>query len=128
MDSRNSSAEKELSSRFSIGRVFLALLTVWALAMITPGLQRVIDSLGSFGLSVDNDGNITDVVAPFQSPAESPASLAGIVPGDRIDLKAMRCIPINAPRCASLVSVLGGLGGTQFELTDLQITLEIVPR
>ena len=128
MDSRNSSAEKELSSRFSIGRVFLALLTVWALAMITPGLQRVIDSLGSFGLSVDNDGNITDVVAPFQSPAESPASLAGIVPGDRIDLKAMRCIPINAPRCASLVSVLGGLGGTQFALTDRQITLEIVPR
>lgn len=32
--------------------------------MIVPGLQRVIDSLGSFGLSADNDGIITGVVAP----------------------------------------------------------------
>jgi hypothetical protein len=126
MGSPHSSMEKDQSRRFSRGRVFLVLLTVWALAMISPGLQRVIDSLGSFGLSVDNDGNITDVVAPFTSSAESPASVAGIVPGDRIDLKAMRCIPIHTPRCASLVSVLGGLGGTQFALPDRQITLEII--
>ncbi len=110
----------------SAGEIFLILLTVWAVAMIAPGLQRVIDSLGSFGLSVDNDGNITDVVAPFPSPAESPAAAAGIVPGDRIDLKAMRCIPVNTPRCASLVSVLGGLGGAQFALPDHQISLEII--
>jgi hypothetical protein len=95
MGSRNSSTEKDRSARFSVGPVFLILLTVWALAMIAPGLQRVIDSLGSFGLSVANDGNITDAVAPFPSPAESPASIADIVPRDRIDLKAMRCIPIN---------------------------------
>jgi hypothetical protein len=126
MGSPHSSMEKDQSRRFSRGRVFLVLLTVWALAMISPGLQRVIDSLGSFGLSVDNDGNITDVVAPFTSSAESPASVAGIVPGDRIDLKAMRCIPIHTPRCASLVSVLGGFGGTQFALPDRQITLEII--
>jgi hypothetical protein len=126
MGSPHSSMEKDQSRRFSRGRVFLVLLTVWALAMISPGLQRVIDSLGSFGLSVDNDGNITDVVAPFTSSAESPASVAGIVPGDRIDLKAMRCIPIHTPRCASLVSVLGGLGGTQFALPDRQISLEII--
>ncbi len=128
MGSRNSSTETGHADGPSVGRVFLILLTVWALAMIAPGLQRVIDSLGSFGLSVDNDGTITDVVAPFPSPAESPATVAGIVPGDRIDLKAMRCIPVNTPRCASLVSVLGGLGGTQFALPDRQITLEIIPR
>jgi hypothetical protein len=127
MGSQNSSTE-ERSSRLSLGRVFLILLTVWALAMIGPGLQRVIDSLGSFGLSVDNDGDITDVVAPFPSPAESPAATAAIVPGDRIDLKAMRCIPVNALQCTSLVAVLGGLGGTQFALLDRQITLEIIPR
>ena len=128
MGSQNISMEKERSSRFSADRVFLILLTVWALAMIAPGLQRVIDSLGSFGLSVDNDGIITDVVAPFASTAESPASVAGIVPGDRIDLKSMKCIPTNTPGCATLVSVLGGLGGMQFVLPDRQITLRIIPR
>ncbi len=126
MGSRNSSTETLYAGGLSAGRVFLILLTVWALAMIAPGLQRVIDSLGSFGLSVDNDGTITDVVAPFPSPAESPAAAAGIVPGDRIDLKAMRCLPVNTPRCASLVSVLGGLGGAQFALPDRQIGLEII--
>src|ERR1700683_2955783 len=125
---RNSSTETRHAGGLSAGRVFLILLTVWALAMIAPGLQRVIDSLGSFGLSVDNDGTITDVVAPFPSPAESPAAPAGIVPQDRIDLKAMRCIPFHTPRCASLVSILGGLGGTQFALPDHKITLEIIPR
>jgi hypothetical protein len=128
MGSRNSSTETGHAGGLSVGRVFLILLTVWALAMIAPGLQRVIDSLGSFGLSVDNDGTIIDVVAPFPSPAESPAALAGIVAEDRIDLKAMRCIPFHTPQCASLVSVLGGLGGTQFALPDRQITLEIIPR
>jgi len=75
-------------------------LTLWALAMIVPGLQRVIDSLSSFGLSVDNDGIVTGVLAPFHYAADSPAAAAGIVPGDRVDLKAMRCIPpplLNAP-------------------------------
>jgi hypothetical protein len=124
----NSSLENEHSSPLNRGRVFLVLLTAWALAMISPGLQRVIDSLGSFGLSVDNDGNVTDVVSPFRSATASPASVAGIVPGDRIDLKAMQCIPIDTPPCASLVSVLGGLGGTQFALPDRQITLEVIPR
>ncbi|HXN99243.1 MAG TPA: hypothetical protein VN881_09230 [Candidatus Acidoferrales bacterium] len=96
--------------------------------MIVPGLQRVLDSLGSFGLSVDNDGIVTGVVAPFRSAADSPAAVAGIVPGDRIDLKAMRCIPLGTPQCSSLVAVLGGLGGTQFVLPQRQITLTIDPR
>jgi hypothetical protein len=103
------------------------LLTFWALAMIVPGLQRVIDSMGSFGLSVDNDGIVTSVVAPFQSAADSPAAAAGIVSGDRIDLKAMRCIPLNTPQCASLVTVLGGLGETQSVVLHRHVTLTIQP-
>ena len=127
MGSRNSSAEAGSESRVSLSRLLLILLTLWALAVIVPGLQRVIDSIGSFGLSADNDGLIADVVAPFQSPAYSPAAAAGIVPGDRLDLKAMRCIPIDTPQCASLVSVLGGLGGTHFALQGRKITLAILP-
>jgi len=127
MGSQSSSTEADNKSRVSIGRFLLFLLTLWALAMIVPGLQRVIDSIGSYGLSVDNDGFVTDVVSPFPSAANSPAAAAGIVPGDRIDLKAMRCIPIDAPQCASLVSVLGGLGGTHFALQGRKITLAILP-
>src|SRR5271156_4106160 len=95
--------------------------------MIVPGLQRVIDSMGSFGLSLDNDGIVTSVVAPFQSAAESPAYAAGIVPGDRLDLKAMRCIPLDTPQCASLVAVLGGLGVTQSVVLHRHVTLTIQP-
>ena len=95
--------------------------------MIVPGLQRVIDSLSSFGLSVDNDGIVTGVLAPFRSAADSPAASAGIVPGDRLDLKALRCIPPGTPQCASLVAVLGGLGGMQAALSNRQITLTLKP-
>jgi hypothetical protein len=128
MGSRSVATEADGSSRTGAGRVLLVALTLWALAMILPGLQRVFDSIGSFGLSLDNDGIVTDVVAPFRSAAESPAAAAGIVPGDRIDLKAMRCIPPGTPQCASLVTVLGGLGGMQYVLPDRQITLILQPR
>jgi hypothetical protein len=113
-----------------VARLLLIVLTLWALAMIVPGLQRVFDSLDSFGLAVDNDGIVTDVLAPFVSPNDSPAATAGITPGDRLDLQSMRCIPpnINAPPCASLLSVLGGLGETQAALPHSQITLTIKPK
>jgi hypothetical protein len=127
MGPQSSSTEADSKSRVSIGRFLLFLLTLWALAMIVPGLQRVIDSIGSYGLSVDNDGLVTDVVSPFPSSANSPATAAGIVPGDRIDLKVMRCTPIETPQCASLLSVLGGLGGTHFALQGRKITLAILP-
>jgi len=109
-------------------RLLLILLTLWALAMVAPGLQRVFDSLDSFGLSVDNDGIITDVRAPFRSLADSPAAAAGIVPGDRIDLQAMRCTSPNSPQCANLLAVLGGLGGMHAVLPHRQITLLIQPK
>jgi hypothetical protein len=109
-------------------RVLLVVLTVWALAMIVPGLQRVFDTLDSFGLTVDNDGVVTDVSAPFRSAANSPAAVAGINSGDRIDLKAMRCIPLRTPQCAALVTVLGGLGGMHAVLPNQQIILTILPK
>ena len=111
-----------------VGRILLLVLTVWALAMIVPGLHRVIDSLGSFGLSVDNNGVVTDVVAPFASAADSPAAEAGLVQGDRLDLKAMRCVPPGTPQCESMVAVLGGLGGMQSALLEREITLTIQPK
>jgi GAF domain len=109
-------------------RLLLIILTVWALAMIAPGLQRVFDSLDSFGLSVDNDGIVTDIVAPFQSPSDSPAAAAGIVPGDRIALQTMRCIPPDTPQCTSLIAILGGLGGMHATLQHSQINLSILPQ
>lgn len=127
MGSRSLLTEPDGASRTRAGRFLLVVLTAWALAMIVPDLQRVIDSGGSFGLSADNDGVVTDVLAPFGSAADSPAAAAGIVPGDRIDLKAMRCIPPGTPQCASLVAVLGGLGGMQSVLPQRQITLTIKP-
>jgi hypothetical protein len=108
-------------------RLLLVLLTAWALAMIVPGLYRVFDPLSSFGLSVDNDGVVVDVVAPFTRATESPAGANGIVPGDRIDLRRMRCIPIRSPQCGSVLSLLGGMGGMQSVLPNRQITLQINP-
>jgi len=109
-------------------RLVLILLTLWALAMIAPALQRVFDSLDSFGLSADNNGVITDVLAPFQSPSDSPAAAAGIVAGDRLDLRAMRCTPPNTdtPQCASLLAILGGLGGMHATLRHTQISVTIL--
>src|SRR6516162_495898 len=101
-------------AKITPGRLLLVVLAIWAILMIVPDLYRVFGSLASFGVVADNDGVIVDVVGPFTTPAESPAvAAAGIRPGDRIDLRAMRCVPLDAPRCRSLLSVLGGLGGKQ---------------
>jgi hypothetical protein len=109
-------------------RLILLVLTVWALAMILPALYRLGAPLAAFGVTANNDGVIIDVVAPFATAEESPAARAGLVRGDRIDLNRMRC---NAPRsvaCASLVAVLGGLGGLQYTLPGREIELAIVPK
>jgi hypothetical protein len=109
-------------------RLLVIVLTLWALAMIAPGLQRVFDSLDAFGLSVDNDGIVTDIVAPFRSPSGSPAAAVGIVPGDRIALQTMRCIPPDTAQCTSLIAILGGLGGLHATLPHSQINLSILPQ
>ncbi|SDR64003.1 hypothetical protein SAMN05519103_09288 [Rhizobiales bacterium GAS113] len=95
--------------RHSGGRALLALLTIWALAMIVPDLHRLVQPLGSFGLYANNDGVITDVQGPFADQEASPAYRAGLRAGDRLDLTEMRCIPVDTPRCASALAVLGGL-------------------
>jgi hypothetical protein len=107
------------------GRLVLILLTVWSLAMILPAFQRIFDELGSLGITVNNDGVVTDVVSPFRSAVESPAAISGILPGDRLDLRAMRCIPVENLQCFSLVAVLGGSGGMQAVLLNRQATLVI---
>jgi hypothetical protein len=91
------------------GRVALLLLTIYALAMIAPDSLRVVRPLGSFGLAMDGDGLIYDVRGPFESEEESPAWQAGLRAGDRLDLAAMRCSPVDTVVCASLLSQWGGV-------------------
>jgi len=128
LDSSTVSTEAKSARLTLAGRVILIVLAFWALALIVPALQRVFDSLDSYGLSVDNDGIVTDVATLFPSAAGSPAADAGITPGDRIDLKAMRCIPASAPQCASLAALLGGLGGMHDTLPNRPITLTVLPQ
>ena len=113
--------------RLDAGRVLLVVLAAWAIAVIAPDAYRAFGSLGSFGLVADNDGVITDTVGPFVTRAQSPAAAAGIVEGDRIDLRAMRCLPVLSSRCRSLLSVLGGLGGPQIVRPGAAIGLVIDP-
>jgi hypothetical protein len=91
------------------GRVVLILLTAYALAMIAPDLLRVVRPLGSFGLEVDGDGLVYNVRGPFASEDDSPAWQGGLRAGDRLDLAAMRCGPVNTAVCASLLSQWGGV-------------------
>jgi hypothetical protein len=92
-----------------IGRVLLVVLTLWALAIVVPDLHRLRHPLGSFGFYANNDGVVTDVLAPFKSLGASPAFVAGLRPSDRLDLTQMRCVPFNTPRCASAMEALGGM-------------------
>src|ERR1700735_2495404 len=90
-------------------RVALLVLTVYALAMIVPDLLRVVRPLGSFGLAMDGDGRVYDVRGPFEAGHDSPAWRAGLRAGDRLDLAAMRCAPVDTSVCASLLSQWGGV-------------------
>ncbi len=90
-------------------RLFLILLTVWGLAMVMPDLDRPFHPLGSFGMSANNDGLVTDVQGPFPDEASSPAWQAGLRKGDRLDLQQMRCLPVATLRCATAEALLGGL-------------------
>src|ERR1700758_32076 len=92
----------------SAGRVLLAALTFWALAMVVPDFYRLYQPLGSFGFYANNDGIITDIQGPFEDQTASPAFRAGLRVGDRLDLAQMRCIPMRTLRCASAMAALGG--------------------
>jgi hypothetical protein len=92
-----------------IGRVALVALTIYALAMVAPDLLRLAAPLSSFGLAADANGLIYDVQGPFYAEEESPAWRAGLRRGDRIDVAAMRCIPIDTEVCATNLSLWGGV-------------------
>ena len=91
------------------GRIVLALLTLYALAMITPDFARLAWPLGSFGLATNADGLIYDVKSPFATEEELPAWRAGLRVGDRLDLAAMRCVPVDTELCASNLALWGGV-------------------
>ena len=91
------------------GRILLALLTFYALAMIAPDFARLAWPLGSFGLATNADGLIYDVKSPFATEEESPAWRAGLRVGDRLDLAAMRCVPVDTELCASNLILWGGV-------------------
>jgi hypothetical protein len=91
------------------GRAVLLVLTIYALAMIAPDLMRVVRPLGSFGLTINGDGLIYDVQGPFASEQDSPAWRAGLRDGDRLDLTAMRCAPVDTNVCASMLAQWGGV-------------------
>ena len=48
------------------GRILLALLTLYAIAIIAPDFCRIGHPLGSFGLNSNGDGLIYDVQGPFR--------------------------------------------------------------
>ena len=66
------------------GRILLALLTLYALAMIVPDFARLVRPLGAFGMASNADGLIYDVRGQFATEEESPAGQAGLRPGDRL--------------------------------------------
>jgi hypothetical protein len=110
-----------------VGRLALIVVSIWALAMISPGLYRVFVPLASFGLSVDNDGVVTDVHAPFGAGDVSPAAAAGIVEGDRVDLQTMRCVPIDSEMCDDTLALFGGLAGLHYFLPGSRLDVTMLP-
>jgi hypothetical protein len=91
------------------GRVVLILLTLYGLVTIAPDFLRVFDPLASFGLTVNADGRVYDVIGPFGSEENSPAWAAGVRAGDHLDLDAMRCLPIDTELCATALILWGGV-------------------
>ena len=89
-------------------RILLALLTLYALTMIAPDLIRIARPLGAFGMATNADGLIYDVRGQFFADEDSPAWRAGLRPGERLDLEAMRCVPVDTEICATNLALWGG--------------------
>jgi hypothetical protein len=90
------------------GRTLLVVLSLYALGQIVPDFWRILRPLGSFGLSVDDNGTVYDTRQPFDDEAASPAWRAGIRVGDRLDLARMRCFPPGTDTCATMLALWGG--------------------
>jgi len=107
-------------------RLAAVLLACWALALIGPELYRVGNTLSSLGLSVNNNGVIVDVTDPFPSPGQSPAAIAGLMPGDRIDLKKMNCFHPRSAACAAIMPVMGDDGEMGYTRANFQAAYDIL--
>lgn len=103
--------------------LFFGLL-IWALVMILPDFARVVRPLGSFGFYADSNGLIYDVAGPFAEPQDSPAWVAGVREGDRLDFSKMRCIPYDRDICAATISAVGG---NEYVLPSTQATFDLLP-
>ncbi|MBV9289615.1 MAG: hypothetical protein JO288_17670, partial [Hyphomicrobiales bacterium] len=90
-------------------RIILTLSTIYALTLISPDIFRIVRPLGSLGLIANADGFVYDTRGPFLSDEDSPAWKAGIRVGDRLDLNAMRCVPLGADVCAANLALWGGV-------------------
>ncbi len=87
--------------------------------------MRMVRPLGSLGFAADNNGDVYDVQGPFASLGDSPAWIAGLRQGYRVNLWAMRCTLSNASTCADILTVVGGLGGPQKVRVGRTVTLVI---
>ena len=107
-----------------IGRIALALLLAWALAMIVPDFRRVWDPLASVGFYANSDGLVYDENGPFERNEQSPSWRIGIRNGDRLDLEAMRCQGEVSPACGYVLAVLGGF---EYLLPNTEIAVKLEP-
>ena len=93
-------------------------LTIWALVVVMPDVNRLFHPMGTLGLTADNNGEIT-VNGP-------PANAADIVNGDHLDLRLMSCAR-NWSNCRNTMAIFGGMGGTQYVLRPGQdVTLPVI--
>ncbi|MFO0993820.1 MAG: hypothetical protein U1E67_18025 [Hyphomicrobiales bacterium] len=107
-----------------IGRIALALLLIWGLAIILPDFRRVWDPLASVGFYANSDGLVYDENGPFEHNEHSPSWRAGIREGDRLDLEAMRCGGEASPACGYVLAVLGGF---EYLLPNTEIAVTFKP-
>lgn len=101
-------------------------LAIWAVALIAPDFIRVGQSLSSLGLSVNNDGVIVNVTDPFTDASRSPAALAGLLPGDRIDRHSMNCRNPASAACAAIIPVIGDDGEMGYTRRGFTTRLDIL--
>jgi hypothetical protein len=109
----------------NVGRMLLIVLTLWGVLTLLPDLTRLVWPLASYGFSTDNNGIVTDVMAPFAVEEHSPAWRAGLRPGDRLDLNVMNCWSPASLRCRDTLAVLAGLGGLSFVPPGMTSRLEV---
>jgi hypothetical protein len=113
-------------STSTLSRLALVVLTAWGLSMVLPSFYRLVWPLASFGLTVDNNGVVVDVLSPFGHGRDrSPAAASGLAIGDRLDLRQMNCWAPRSPVCAALVTVLGGSAGLQETFPGREVDLAI---